>query len=57
MVEADILGWLPLMDAPLTDDQIQRVLKDADALLTRYVTTEGTLAFPISAHIVAGTSP
>ena len=57
MVEADILGWLPLMAAPLTDDQSRQVLKDADDALRSYVTREGKLAFPISAHIVAGTKP
>ena len=57
MVEADIFGWLPLMGTPLTDDQIQRVLKDADEVLSPYVTGDGKLAFQISAHIVAGTKP
>lgn len=57
MVEADIFGWLPLMRAPLTEDQIHQVLKEADEVLSRYVTADGKLAFQISAHLVAGTKP
>jgi len=55
MVEADVFGWLPLMGAPLTQDQSDQVLKEADEVLNPYVTTDGKVEFRISAHIVIGT--
>jgi SAM-dependent methyltransferase len=57
MVEADILGWLPLMGTPLTEDQVHKVFKEADEVLSPYVTADGKVAFQISVHIVAGTKP
>jgi SAM-dependent methyltransferase len=57
MVEADLRGWLPLMGVSLGEDQIRRILKEADDVLSPYLTAEGKLAFDLSAHIVAGTKP
>lgn len=54
MVEADIFGWLPLMGVPLSQDQSSQVLKEADDVLSSYVTTDGRAEFHISAHIVTG---
>jgi hypothetical protein len=54
MVEADIFGWLPLMGAPLTQDESDQVLREADEVLSPYVTTDGRVEFCISAHIITG---
>lgn len=52
MVEADIRGWLPLVGVVLPEDVIGRVLDEAEAILAPYVTPEGTVEFPTSAHVV-----
>ena len=55
MVEADLRGWLPLMGVVLTEDQIDRILQDAEHVLSAYVTAAGTMAFELAAHLVSGT--
>jgi len=57
MMEADIFGWLPLMGAPLAEDQVQRVLKEAHEVFGCYVGGDGKMVFHISAYIAAGTKP
>jgi SAM-dependent methyltransferase len=55
MVEADLRGWLPLLGVVLTEDQISRILQEADHELRDYVTATGGAAFEIAAHLVTGT--
>ena len=55
MVEADLRGWLPLMGVGLTEDQIHRILHEAEVALADYVTAAGTMAFELAAHLVTGT--
>jgi SAM-dependent methyltransferase len=55
MVEADLRGWLPLMGVMLTEDQIGRILKEAEQVLGSYATADGRASFPLSAHIVTAT--
>jgi SAM-dependent methyltransferase len=55
MVEADLRGWLPLMGVVLTEDQINRILQDAEHVLRAHVTATGTVACEIAAHLVTGT--
>jgi len=55
MVEADILGWLPLMGVALSEVQVGRILREAELALAPYVTPDGTMAFDLSAHILTGT--
>lgn len=50
-------GWLPVMGVVLPEEQIRRVLKEAEQVLAPYVTPEGTVAFDSPAHIVTGTKP
>jgi len=57
MVEADLRGWLPVMGVVLPEEQIQRILEEADRALTRHVTADGTVEFESPAHIVSGTKP
>ncbi|XIA65107.1 hypothetical protein ACFIOY_01175 [Bradyrhizobium sp. TZ2] len=49
-VEAELRGWLPVMGVVLPEQQIHRILAEAEIILARYVTADG-LAFDISAHL------
>ncbi len=55
MVEADLRGWLPVMGVALPEEQIQRILEEAERALSRYVTPAGRVEFESPAHIVLGT--
>ncbi len=55
MVEADLRGWLPVMGVVLAEQRIGRILEDAERVLGRYVAADGTVAFPLSAHVVTVT--
>ena len=55
MVEADLRGWLPVMGVVVPEEQIQRILEEAERALSRYVTAAGTVEFESPAHIVSGT--
>ena len=57
MVEADLRGWLPILDVVLSEEVIQRILAEAEGDLSPYLTDEGSVIFETSAHIVAGTKP
>ncbi len=57
MVEADLRGWLPVMGVPLSEDQIGRILEEAEHALGRYVVADGRVAFAAPGHIVVGTKP
>jgi SAM-dependent methyltransferase len=52
MVEADLRGWLPVMGVALGEEQIARILAEAETALARYVTPDGTVEFDAPAHIV-----
>ena len=54
MVEADLRGWLPVMGVVLPEEQIARILEEAELVLRPYVSTDGTVAFDTSAHIITG---
>jgi len=54
MVEADLRGWLPVMGVVLGEEQIARILEEAEVILRPYVAPDGTVAFEISAHVVTG---
>jgi SAM-dependent methyltransferase len=57
MVEADLRGWLPVMGVVLPEDQIGRILEEAERTLRPYVITEGRVKFDSLAHIGMGTTP
>lgn len=57
MVEADLRGWLPVMGVVLPEEQIRRVLEEAERALSAYVTPKGAVAFDSPAHIATGTKP
>jgi SAM-dependent methyltransferase len=52
MVEAELRGWLPVMGVLLTEDQIKRILQEAEDALGSYITTEGRVTFDAAAHLV-----
>jgi len=54
MVEAELRGWLPAMGVVLTEDQIRRILEEAEEVLRAYITEERTIEFDMPAHIVTG---
>ncbi|MGB5621135.1 MAG: methyltransferase domain-containing protein [Gammaproteobacteria bacterium] len=54
MVEADLRGWLPVMGVVLTEEQIERILSEAEQALSQYLTADGTVEFDSPAHIVTG---
>lgn len=56
MVEADLRGWLPVMGIVLTEAQISHILEEAEHDLGSYVTTDGTVSFGTSAHLVVATN-
>jgi SAM-dependent methyltransferase len=56
MVEAELRGWLPLMGVLLTEEQIGRILQEAEHVLGSYVTTEGQVTFVAPAHFVTATN-
>ena len=57
MVEADLRGWLPVLGVLLSEEEIAVILEEAEIVLDRYVTRDGTIAFHTSAHIVTGRKP
>jgi len=57
MVEADLRGWLPVMGVFLKEEQIDRILFEADHALSDYTTADGQVMFQLSAHMVAVKKP
>ena len=55
MVEADLRGWLPLMGVLLTEEQIGRILQEAEHALAEYIGSDGAVSFKISAHLATAT--
>jgi len=52
MVEADLRGWLPVMGVMLSEDLIESILREAEQVLSSYVTAAGGVQFDSPAHIV-----
>lgn len=52
MVEADLRGWLPVMGVHLTEEQISRILEEAQDALAVYVSRDGRVTFDASAHLL-----
>ena len=55
MIEADLRGWLPLVGVLLTEEQIGRILQEAQHALAQYVGSDGAVSFRISAHLATAT--
>jgi hypothetical protein len=54
MVEADLRGRLPVVGMVLPEEQIGRILEEAERVLGPCVTPERTVAFDSPGHIVTG---
>jgi hypothetical protein len=52
MVEADLRGWLPVMDVVLTEDKIGRILHEAEHALSSYAAADGRVTFDLSVYLV-----
>jgi SAM-dependent methyltransferase len=52
MVEADLRGWLPVVGINLTEEQIRRILEEAEQALSPYATADGRAVFELSVHFV-----
>jgi SAM-dependent methyltransferase len=52
LAEADLRGWLPVMGVDLAEEQIRRILDEAEVVLQPYATGDGRVAFDITAHLV-----
>jgi SAM-dependent methyltransferase len=57
MVEADLRGWLPVMGVDLTEEQISRILEEAEDVLGSYVADDGRVRFDAPAHLVTAEKP
>ncbi|HBY99463.1 MAG TPA: methyltransferase type 11 [Chloroflexi bacterium] len=57
MAEADLRGWLPVMGVVLPEEQIERILAEAEQVLSLHVSEQGRVIFDSPAHIVTGTRP
>jgi hypothetical protein len=52
MVGADLRGWLPVMGVNLAEEEIGRILEEAEDVLDSYVTEDGRVTFDVPAHLV-----
>ena len=57
LVEAELRGWLPVMDVNLSEPEIGRILAEAEQVLAPHATRDGKLVFHIAAHIVSARKP
>jgi SAM-dependent methyltransferase len=53
MVEADLRGWLPAVGVSLTEEQIARILNEAEHVLGLHVTVGEEVTFEVRAHLVS----
>jgi len=56
MVEADLRGWLPVMGVTLSEELIEAILREAEQVLSPYVTETGSVEFDSPAHIVTASA-
>lgn len=55
VVGVELRGWMPLQGILLDEDTIDDVLTRSDQELSHLLDTDGSVRFPLSAHLVAGT--
>jgi len=55
LVEADLRGWLPVMGVFPSEEQIDRILQQAERALGPHVVRNGGATFELSAHLVSAT--
>lgn len=54
LVETDLRNWLPRMRVHLVEEQISRILAEAEYELGPYVQPNGEFVFEVSVHLVTG---
>jgi hypothetical protein len=52
MVEADLRGWLPVMGVVVPEEQIERIVGDAEHVLAPWRTADGRVHFESPAHVI-----
>ncbi|WP_372638992.1 class I SAM-dependent methyltransferase [Fodinibius sp.] len=52
MVLADVKGWFPLAGFVLDDHQIEEAVRMAESELKGFIAEDGSVEFPLSAHII-----
>lgn len=58
MIEADVRGWLPVLDIMLEDDVIEEIVREAEAVLRPFVTDDGAgVRFASPALLTTATKP
>lgn len=57
MVEADLVGWLPVMDVHLAPPLVEAILAEAEDVLAPYRQTDGSAVFASPAHIAVAIRP
>ena len=57
LTEADLRGWLPVMEVNLSEEEIGSILDEAESVLAEYVANDGHVTFDTSAHLVTAGTP
>ena len=57
MVEADLRSWLPVMGVSLAEEEIGRILEQAEDVLAPYREEDGRVTFDAQAHLVTARKP
>lgn len=57
MLEADLVGWLPVMGVTLAPPVVAAILQEAESLFQPYVTGDGWVEFTSPAHVAVATRP
>ncbi|SFM35006.1 class I SAM-dependent methyltransferase [Marinobacter zhejiangensis] len=55
LVLADIKGWFPFAGVDLSDATTEAVIASAEESLAEFVAADGSLTFPVTAHLVVST--
>jgi SAM-dependent methyltransferase len=55
MLDAELRGWMPAVGIVFSDDEIVRIIAEAERDLVEYVAADGGITFDSPAHIVTAT--
>jgi SAM-dependent methyltransferase len=55
MLDADLIGWLPVMGIQLDRAIVERILTEAESVFRPYLASDGTVRFASPAHIAVAT--
>jgi hypothetical protein len=57
MIEADIRAWFPLAGVEVDERVLEAIVADAEKALRSNGNADGTVSFPMPAHIVTVSKP